>query len=127
MLIATPQGLKVFTWGQVEFKNGTKLKVEVAQNFWQRAKGLMGRPSLPQNQGMLFIFDSPQKLSFWMKDTLIPLSVAYLDQYGVIQEIYHMTPEPRGKQAKQGLLEIKPDKPGQQNGKRPDKKPKQQA
>jgi uncharacterized membrane protein (UPF0127 family) len=75
---------------QIKFSSGAQLEVEIADDFDSRAQGLMGRTSLPSNQGMLFIFDGPQKLSFWMKGTYIPLSIAYLDERRKIREIYHM-------------------------------------
>lgn len=72
------------------FSNGAKLKLEVARTFNERYKGLMGRTTLQKDHGMLFVFDRPQKLSFWMKNTYIDLSIAYLDKDLVIQEIYQM-------------------------------------
>ena len=72
------------------FSNGKKLEIEVASTFSNRYQGLMKRQSLPENSGMLFIFDAPQKLNFWMKNTYIPLSIAYLDKNKVIKEIYQM-------------------------------------
>ncbi len=52
----------------------------------------MYRKSLAENSGMLFYFDKPQPVGFWMKNTLIPLSIAYLDEKGEILEIYPLTP-----------------------------------
>jgi uncharacterized membrane protein (UPF0127 family) len=52
----------------------------------------MYRRSLGENEGMLFIYDSPRMLSFWMKNTRIPLSVAFLDGSGKIVQIEHMRP-----------------------------------
>lgn len=75
---------------QVGFENGKKLEVELARTFSERAQGLMNRTSLPENSGMLFVFPGPQKLSFWMKNTYIPLTIAYLDENKVIKEIYDM-------------------------------------
>ncbi len=74
----------------IQFKNGKKLEVEVAQSFSERYQGLMHRQSLQKNAGMLFVFDRPQKLSFWMKNTYIPLSIAYIDEDKTIKEIYEM-------------------------------------
>lgn len=68
------------------------LNVEVAATGAERERGLMGRTALPDNAGMLFVFDRPQMLSFWMKDTLIPLSIAFIDSDGKIVDIQDMQP-----------------------------------
>ena len=72
---------------------GIEISVEIADDAESRRTGLMGRKSLDENHGMLFIFDMDQKLSFWMKNTLIPLSIAYISSDGRIMEIYDMKPE----------------------------------
>jgi uncharacterized membrane protein (UPF0127 family) len=72
--------------------NGRPLEVEIAKTRRQREKGLMFREDLGRNEGMLFIFPEDQYLSFWMKDTKIPLSIAYVDEAGVVVDIYDMTP-----------------------------------
>ena len=82
----------------VEFKrvtlsiNGRPLEVEMARKKKQREKGLMFREELGWNEGMLFIFPKEQLLSFWMKDTSIPLSIAFVDERGVVVDIYDMKP-----------------------------------
>jgi hypothetical protein len=53
----------------------------------------MYRERLPEEQGMLFVFEDSRPRSFWMKDTLIPLSIAYMREDWVILEIYEMEPE----------------------------------
>ena len=68
------------------------LRVEVVVTDEDRSRGLMHRKSLGANDGMLFIFDEPGYHSMWMKDTLIPLSVAFLDANGVILNILDMEP-----------------------------------
>lgn len=68
------------------------LDAEIAKSEFKRRKGLMFRESLPQNEGMLFVFDFDQKLSFWMKNTYIPLSIAFIDAGGYVREIYDMAP-----------------------------------
>lgn len=78
---------------RVRFSNGVELQVEVARTFAQRQQGLMNRNHLDENAGMLFIFNHPHKLSFWMKNTYIPLSIAYIDKNKVIKEIYAMEPQ----------------------------------
>ncbi len=69
------------------------LKVEVVASDADRARGLMNRTSLGRNDGMLFIFDEPAYHSMWMKNTLIPLSVAFIDAQGTILNILDMEPE----------------------------------
>src|SRR5271165_141499 len=54
--------------------------------------GLMFRDSLPEDRGMLFIFDPPKKATFWMKNTKIPLSIAFIDSAGTILEVKSMYP-----------------------------------
>lgn len=66
--------------------------VEIAATDAEKQMGLMGRTSLAADAGMLFVFDSEQTLSFWMKDTLIPLSIAYIDAAGRIVDIQDMQP-----------------------------------
>ncbi len=56
------------------------LKVELADTPKLREKGLSGRKTLPDGTGMLFVYDSPQVCHFWMKDTLIPLSIGFFDE-----------------------------------------------
>ena len=69
------------------------LKVEVAANDAEREKGLMFRKSLGRNDGMLFVFDEPAYHAMWMKNTLIPLSVAFIDRDGVILNVLDMEPQ----------------------------------
>ncbi|MDC7126414.1 MAG: DUF192 domain-containing protein [Spirochaetales bacterium] len=73
--------------------NGINIDAEIADTQEARQTGLMNRKSMEDNHGMLFIFDRDQKLSFWMKNTYIPLSVAYVSSEGVIMEIHDMHPE----------------------------------
>ncbi len=65
---------------------------EVARTEVQRERGLMFRTSLADGKGMLFIFDADSELSFWMKNTLIPLSLAYIASDGTIRQISDLTP-----------------------------------
>jgi len=69
-----------------------EVRVEVADTEPEHQLGLMGRTALPEDRGMLFVFDEEQELSFWMKDTLIPLSVAFMDSGGRIVDIQDMKP-----------------------------------
>ncbi len=68
------------------------VKAEIAQSEEERNHGFMERKNIPDGTGMLFIFDRDQILSFWMKNTPHPLSIAYLDSHGKIRNIYDMTP-----------------------------------
>ena len=68
------------------------IQAEVADTAEKREKGLMFRKSLGENEGMLFIFDKEMKVSFWMKNTEIPLSVAYISKSGHIREIHDLQP-----------------------------------
>ncbi|MCB9668552.1 MAG: DUF192 domain-containing protein [Alphaproteobacteria bacterium] len=66
--------------------------VELAVNTKDRAQGLMHRASLPADDGMLFIYKDSAPRSFWMKDTKIPLSIAFADSTGKIVRIADMQP-----------------------------------
>lgn len=68
------------------------VEVEIADTDAERQTGLMGQNVLPENAGMLFVFEGEQTLSFWMRDTLIPLSIAYIDAEGRIVDIQDMQP-----------------------------------
>ena len=70
----------------------TVFTVEVARTDAQRERGLMQRRSLGSREGMLFIFDADEHLTFWMKDTLVPLSIAFLSSEGRILQIEDMVP-----------------------------------
>lgn len=68
------------------------LQVEIADTDAARQKGLMGRTELDADSGMVFVFDAPSTGGFWMKDTLIPLDIAFWTAGGKITDILHMTP-----------------------------------
>ncbi len=68
------------------------LYVELATTPIEWSKGLQGRSYLPDSQGMLFIFPYSDTLSFWMKETPLPLSLAYIDSTGIIKEIHDLIP-----------------------------------
>lgn len=68
------------------------LRVQLAEDDEQRQIGLMGREDLPEDAGMLFVFEEEVQGAFWMKDTLIPLSIAYIDSDGEIVDIKDMQP-----------------------------------
>ena len=68
------------------------VRAEVAADFASRSRGLMHRKSLAPNSGMLFIFDDAAIHCMWMKNTYIPLSVAFVDEAGTIVSISDMEP-----------------------------------
>ncbi|MDR1971973.1 MAG: DUF192 domain-containing protein [Treponema sp.] len=69
-----------------------RLRAEIARTPDEQQRGLMYRKSLDKGRGMLFLFDRDQILSFWMKNTLIPLSIAYIKSDGTLLEIRDMSP-----------------------------------
>jgi uncharacterized membrane protein (UPF0127 family) len=68
------------------------VEVEVAQSAEQRSRGLMFRESLAENSGMVFLFFERTQGGFWMKNTKIPLSIAFFDRDGAIVDILDMDP-----------------------------------
>lgn len=92
-------------WGQARFT------VEVADNAAERSKGLMGRPSMPMGSGMLFVYHQTKPVAFWMRNTLIPLDMIFLDEDGVVVRVHHNarpldeTPIPSGAPARY-VLEV---------------------
>jgi len=72
---------------------GIEIQVEIADDDEERSRGLMYRESLPEDQGMLFVYTDERTLSFWMRNTLIPLDIAYIDREGRIVDIQHMEPQ----------------------------------
>ena len=78
---------------EVYFKSASKsLDVEIANSDAKRRQGLMHRKDLAKDHGMLFLWPQRNTRCMWMKNTSLPLSVAYLSNDGVIQEIYNMIP-----------------------------------
>lgn len=75
-------------------QDGTEftVKAEIAEKPEDRNHGFMGRKTIPDGTGMLFVFEKDQILSFWMKNTPHPLSIAYIDSKGKIRNIFDMTP-----------------------------------
>jgi uncharacterized membrane protein (UPF0127 family) len=69
------------------------INAEVASTPEQRATGLMHRPTMPANDGMLFVFERAGQQCFWMKNTLLPLSIAFLEDDGTIVNIEEMKPQ----------------------------------
>ena len=88
--------------------NGHKLTAEVAYTDPARMQGLMYRRILPEDRGMLFVFPETARHAMWMKNTYLPLSVAFIDEQGVIINIENMKPQtedahPASKPAKYAL------------------------
>jgi uncharacterized membrane protein (UPF0127 family) len=76
--------------------NGHILEVEVADTLEARNLGLSGRSELPEGTGMLFVFRHPHRLSFWMKNTLVPLSIGFFDANRVLIQTEKMNPSVQG-------------------------------
>jgi uncharacterized membrane protein (UPF0127 family) len=77
----------------VQLSTGMHLiRAEVANTMATRMQGLMHRKSMPQGSGMVFVFEETAPHCMWMKNTYIPLSVAFIDEAGVIVSISDMTP-----------------------------------
>ena len=70
-----------------------RIDAEVAADQQNRMQGLMNRRSMAANQGMLFVFTHPDRHCMWMRNTLLPLSVAFLDEQGRILNIEDMKPQ----------------------------------
>jgi uncharacterized membrane protein (UPF0127 family) len=88
-LISKGQNLPISA--EATLPKGTKIKLEVAKTPEQQMLGLMYRPTLPDDQGMLFIFPSAQPVKFWMKDVPVSLDMVFL-QNGVIKYIQTAAP-----------------------------------
>ncbi len=71
---------------------GQMVQMELAVGMGEMQHGLMGRQDMKPDEGMLFVYDKPQRQSFWMRDTPTPLDVGFFDANGVLAEIYPMYP-----------------------------------
>ncbi len=72
---------------------GHAVQAEIAATEQSRSYGLMNRASLPEDHGMLFVFEQADKVCFWMKNTPLPLSIAFIDDQGKITNIESMQPQ----------------------------------
>ena len=92
LLLAIPAALRA-ELPTVQLATGMHLiRAEVADSIGTRMEGLMYRKSMPQGSGMVFVFDATAAHCMWMKNTLIPLSVAFVDEAGAIINIADMQP-----------------------------------
>ena len=75
-------------------KFGTlQVEVEIADTPSLQKKGLMHRESIPENHGMLFVYQKPQELCFWMKNTKIPLSIGFFNSAKKLTQVEEMSPQ----------------------------------
>ncbi len=70
----------------------TSPQLQIALTQKEMSRGLMFRESMPENEGMLFYFNPPKQMGFWMRNTKIPLDIGFFDTNGVLKEVYHMYP-----------------------------------
>ena len=74
------------------YLGAAELTVEIADENHERMAGMMHRTTMPENEGMLFVFPYPHQSGFWMKNTIVPLSIAYIDPASRVIEIHDMHP-----------------------------------
>lgn len=94
MLLASSANAQQVRFSTTQLSAGMHLiKAEVAANDPERQQGLMFRDKMANNAGMVFVFDQPATQCMWMKNTLLPLSVAFIDEQGKIVNIEDMQPQ----------------------------------
>ena len=88
------QEVPQLTLPRVELTAGMhRIDAQVAQAPQERQMGLMYRQNMPQHEGMLFVFEQPAVQCFWMKNTLLPLTAAFVTDDGHIVNLVHMKPQ----------------------------------
>lgn len=89
----TPAGEPQMNLPRIELRAGMfRIDTQVAARFHERQTGLMHRTSMPQHEGMLFVFENPGVQCFWMKNTLLPLTAAFVADDGTIVNLADMQP-----------------------------------
>ena len=94
LVMSLPSHAQNVSFGRTQLMAGMHvIQAETAISDPQRRQGLMFREQMPANSGMVFVFDVPAVQCMWMKNTLIPLSVAFIDEQGTIVNIEDMQPK----------------------------------
>ncbi|MBW8465338.1 DUF192 domain-containing protein [Acidovorax sp.] len=92
--VATAQEGPQLNLQRVELAAGMhRIDAQVAASPQERQTGLMHRKDMPQHEGMLFVFEQPAQQCFWMKNTLLPLTAAFVDDDGTIVNLADMKPQ----------------------------------
>lgn len=93
MMLTLPIGVLADSTARVELRTGMfRISAEVASDYSSRATGLMNRSVMPSHEGMIFVYPDAAIHCMWMKNTLIPLSVAFLDDEGRVINVEEMAP-----------------------------------
>ena len=82
------------------------VQLQIALHPAETQQGLMYRKEMGPEEGMLFVFDRPQQMSFWMRNTYLPLDIGYLDAGGVLREVYPMYPHDERPVASRGRMQF---------------------
>ena len=91
LMLTAPAALAACTETRVDLRGGwgtARFTVELADEPEERAQGLMFRENMAQGAGMLFLYDAPQRATFWMRNTLIPLDMIFIDPSGVVTHVH---------------------------------------
>lgn len=94
MMLTLPVSVLADSAARVELRTGMfRISAEVASDYSSRATGLMNRSVMPSHEGMIFVYPEPAIHCMWMKNTLIPLSVAFLNDEGRVINVEEMSPQ----------------------------------